>query len=230
MSDFKNKLNNIWINKFFRKILAFILALYFVLYNILVPVKNITNDTDYYKEFSLKNDIKSYAGISQEKLEKTYNKLIKYIDIGDENLLDDFNEKEVQHMRDVHGLYNIADYFSNSFIIFVILAYLFISKSIKIKSENIKYFTFSWFSILTIFTIIAILASINFDVAFVKFHEIFFNNDLWLLDPNTDLMIRMLPQEYFMNLAIEIAKSSGMILVINSVIIGAYYFIKKDRS
>ena len=228
MSRLKNIHKTIWENKNFRKILSFLLALYLILYNIVVSVKNITNNTDNYKEFSMKNDIKSYAGLSQEKLEKTYNKLIKYINTGEENLLDDFNKKEVQHMRDVHGLYNIADFFSNSYIGYIIFIYFFIAKSTKVKRENIKYFTLSWFSLLIIFAIIILLASINFDAAFVKFHEIFFNNDLWLLDPSTDLMIRMLPQEYFMSLAIKIARGSGAMLMLNSIGIAIiYYFISR---
>ena len=36
-------------------------------------------------------------------------------------------------------------------------------------------------------------ALINFDGLFVTFHRIAFRNDLWLLDPRTDMLIRLMP-------------------------------------
>ena len=48
------------------------------------------------------------------------------------------------------------------------------------------------------------LVAIDFNKYFVLFHEIFFNNDLWLLDPATDLLIRMLPEGFFFDMVIRI--------------------------
>ena len=42
--------------------------------------------------------------------------------------------------------------------------------------------------------ILRIAAAIDFNAVFVKFHHIFFDNDLWLFDPTEDYMIRMLPE------------------------------------
>ena len=42
--------------------------------------------------------------------------------------------------------------------------------------------------------VLGIIVASNFSKFFVIFHEIFFDNDLWLFDPRTDLMIRMLPE------------------------------------
>ena len=44
----------------------------------------------------------------------------------------------------------------------------------------------------------------DFTKYFTIFHEIFFDNDLWLLDPSTDLLIRMLPEGFFMDMVIRI--------------------------
>ena len=48
------------------------------------------------------------------------------------------------------------------------------------------------------------LIATDFNKYFVLFHEIFFDNDLWLLDPDTDLMIRMLPEGFFFDMVIRI--------------------------
>ncbi|HSN67432.1 MAG TPA: DUF1461 domain-containing protein, partial [Fusibacter sp.] len=53
-------------------------------------------------------------------------------------------------------------------------------------------------SLIALGTLIA-LYFIDFDWAFRKFHEIFFTNDLWLLDPKTDRLIQMMPLEFFID-------------------------------
>ena len=45
----------------------------------------------------------------------------------------------------------------------------------------------------------------DFTAAFTRFHHIFFDNDLWLLDPETDNMINMLPEGFFSDTALRIA-------------------------
>ncbi|MBR6527454.1 MAG: TIGR01906 family membrane protein [Lachnospiraceae bacterium] len=52
--------------------------------------------------------------------------------------------------------------------------------------------------------ILGIIVASNFSKFFVIFHEIFFDNDLWLFDPRTDLMIRMLPEGLFMDFSVRI--------------------------
>ena len=53
--------------------------------------------------------------------------------------------------------------------------------------------------------VVGTLAALNFDTAFRVFHQIFFpGKDNWLFDPRTDEIIRVLPQEFFMDCAILI--------------------------
>ena len=44
----------------------------------------------------------------------------------------------------------------------------------------------------------------DFTTCFTIFHEIFFTNDLWLFDPATDYMIRMLPEGFFFSMVFRI--------------------------
>ena len=51
---------------------------------------------------------------------------------------------------------------------------------------------------------LAILSmSCGFDRLFILFHKLLFTNDLWLMNPATDAMIRMFPSEFFLRIAIE---------------------------
>ncbi len=52
---------------------------------------------------------------------------------------------------------------------------------------------------------LAAIISTDFTKYFVIFHEIFFDNDLWILDPRTDLLINIVPEPFFMDTAARIA-------------------------
>ena len=70
------------------------------------------------------------------------------------------------------------------------------------------------------FGVVALLASLDFDTAFVVFHSIFFpGKDNWLFNPYTDQIIRVMPQQFFMNCAILIV-SSIIILCVAMIVIG----------
>ena len=63
------------------------------------------------------------------------------------------------------------------------------------------------------FAVLAILAAIistDFNKYFIIFHHIFFNNDLWLLNPDTDLLINIVPEPFFMDTAARIAVTYGV--------------------
>ena len=48
-----------------------------------------------------------------------------------------------------------------------------------------------------------IWALVNFDGLFITFHRVAFSNDGWLLDPRTDLLIRLMPTEFFIRLGVK---------------------------
>ena len=46
----------------------------------------------------------------------------------------------------------------------------------------------------------ALWALANFDGLFITFHRLAFTNDGWLLNPRTDLLIRLMPESFFISL------------------------------
>ena len=67
------------------------------------------------------------------------------------------------------------------------------------------------------FAVIAALAAIistNFTKYFILFHHMFFNNDLWILDPSTDMLINIVPEGFFMDTAGRIAFLFGALSLI----------------
>lgn len=73
--------------------------------------------------------------------------------------------------------------------------------------------------------VVGALAALDFNRAFVIFHSIFFpGKDNWLFNWNQDQIIRVLPQQFFMNCAILIG--AGVLLLSLGVLI---WEIRKDR-
>jgi len=67
------------------------------------------------------------------------------------------------------------------------------------------------------FGLIAALAAIistDFTKYFIMFHHIFFSNDLWILDPSTDMLINIVPEGFFMDTAGRIAFTFGSLSLI----------------
>lgn len=68
---------------------------------------------------------------------------------------------------------------------------------------------------------------VGFDRAFVAFHSIFFpGKDNWIFDPSEDEIIRVMPEEFFMNCAILIGVSW---IVISAVMIAVSIIAKRRK-
>ena len=50
---------------------------------------------------------------------------------------------------------------------------------------------------------LGIWALVNFNGLFVTFHKVAFTNDGWLLNPKTDLLLRLMPTQFFTSLGIR---------------------------
>ena len=62
--------------------------------------------------------------------------------------------------------------------------------------------------------VVGAAALIDFNALFVIFHDVFFDNDLWIFDPEEDYMIRMLPEGLFADMVLRIGAifAAGMLL------------------
>ena len=80
------------------------------------------------------------------------------------------------------------------------------------------------------FTILALLAGIistDFSKYFIIFHKIFFTNDLWILDPATDLLINIVPEPFFVDTAVRIAVTYGISVI--AVFSACVIWLKKQK-
>ena len=107
-----------------------------------------------------------------------------------------FNQKEQQHMADVQGLFRLCRYIA--WLGWGVVIFGSLSARRKLSWRT---FRRTLLAILAAVTAVIALACIDFDSLFVLFHKVAFTNDLWLLNPQTDLLIRLMPIEFFISYA-----------------------------
>lgn len=126
-----------------------------------------------------------------------------------------FNEREIAHMEDVRGLFLAAIAIRRGCLIAIvagILLLLALKADIKrVLPSTICAGTLLFFAALSA---LALIISTNFTKYFVIFHEIFFSNDLWILDPSTDLLINIVPEPFFVDTAARIGVTYGISVIL----------------
>lgn len=198
------QLNNILKILFVISLILLIITLSFKLF--------LFNFSLYKKEFT-KYDI--YEKIPDA--DKNALNLINYMN-NKEELNNFFNDKEKLHLKDVKGLFKKLNFI---FYTTLILTILFLIYFIYAKNYKIIYSALFIAGIILIILLLLFFI-INFDYLFTKFHLLFFNNDLWQLNPDKDNLINLFPEDMQYNIAKKIFINiliSALILIILSLII-----------
>ena len=164
-------------------------------------------------------DIPAHSGFSEELIRTNYDILIDYNNFwGPDKLIFDglaMSETGRIHFEEVKVIFEGFEYLC--IITAIILA---VGVFFKLKAKD--YFFLKLGGILTIVipTVIAGLIGLNWEWVFVKFHEIAFNNDYWIFSYETDPVILMLPDEFFMHCALMIVAVTILLSVASIVIYG----------
>lgn len=122
-----------------------------------------------------------------------------------------FNQREIAHMEDVRGLF-LAAIAIRRVCLFTILAAIGLLILTRADIRRVLPRTICVGTVL-FFALLAALATIistDFTKYFIVFHKIFFHNDLWMLDPSTDLLINIVPEPFFMDTAARIGITYGI--------------------
>ena len=128
---------------------------------------------------------------------------------------DFFNERDRMHMRDVRNLF-LGGIKVGGVCLIVAAAILTMFK--KREKDWKRLFCRAYSIALGVWLVIGVLLgiafSIDFTTCFTIFHKLFFTNNLWVFDPETDYMIRMLPEGFFLDMVIRISKVFVAVLVL----------------
>lgn len=159
-----------------------------------------------------RNQIDVATGISSEDLERIIDKLAGYV-VGTEadmqlevpihgRIEPVYGERELLHMVDVRRIFDALR--ASVVIYFAILGLTFYVDRSHYADNLKRLAKYGLWGTLVIVVGLGVLVMTDFTKYFYAFHEVFFTNDLWLLDPKTDVLIQMLPEVFFRDIAIAI--------------------------
>lgn len=143
---------------------------------------------------------------------------------------DFFNEQDRLHMADVRNLFLGGLKLRTVLLVVAVILYV-VMVVLKMDWKHIIPKAYSWALgvFLVVIVFLGIAFSIDFTRCFTLFHQMFFSNDLWLFDPATDYMIRMLPEGFFSDMVLRIGMIFLSILFILWLLFRVWRSIVKKR-
>ncbi len=145
-----------------------------------------------------------------------------------------FTEREKLHLADCRNIFLGAVQFRVISVLFIAGMLFAIWFSVKRRSDAseaklrfVRVLAGGYLSALVILVVFAIFLIIvgmnNFTFLFTKFHHVFFDNDLWILDPKHDNLVNVMQESVFSDAAVTIgciwASVSALLAVISGVIL-----------
>lgn len=203
--------------KFFNWVSGFGIALSIVVVLAVTLVQFVAFDTNWYKEEYEKYGIYDELNMETGELNKVTETMVGYLQGDVENLevsaivdgetREFFNDREKEHMADVKVLFEKLLLVRNAALFLFMICGIYYLFAMRAGMRLFDYTPIPC-AIVGILLVIAmavvmIMSKTNFSSAFTSFHEMLFTNDLWLLNPETDLLIRMLPEGFFMDTAMK---------------------------
>lgn len=157
---------------------------------------------NFYKNFYQKENLAPKIGTTYEELIKNTTNLLDYLNHKTMLNLDWYTDKDILHMQDVRTLYSLS--YKTMIFFIVVFTISTILLIILCKKRTIFYITNTFNKVLLVFIIVigilSCIISYNFTSFWIKFHQLLFSNDLWLLSPDESNLIQMVPEEFFISL------------------------------
>ena len=179
---------------------------------ITTSVRIAANSIELFRYGFSKYGVSEATGISPTELDRAASGLIAYFNSNQEyinvTVVKDgqpftlFNDKEAEHLKDVKGLFRLVYWLLLGTLIYALvyagLNYILWKDRRKVARG------LAGGSALTIALVIilGLMIAFDFDQFFYNFHLLSFANDLWLLDPTTDYLIKLFPQGFWYDAAL----------------------------
>ena len=214
------------------RILRLIVSVSFIFFSLLGSIHFWCFNESFYKSEHDKlilygKHISEYIGISDEDLQKLTHFTLAYLNDPKATLdiqmevkgktREIFTDDEKAHMVDVQKLNLTANYLLiGSGVVFAISMILYIVKKYSFSELFLSYKRVLLY-VLVFVGCIGMWILIDFDSFWTFFHHVFFSqNDLWLLDLRKDVLIMIVPPEFFFHLVTAILLTFiGILLAYN---------------
>lgn len=169
--------------------------------------------------------VEKSSGLSINEIKANYNALIDYCSPFYQGTLKfpslSSSASGLSHFEEVKVIFNL--FYLTFLISFLSLIGVIIGKK---KRNKYRYLKVSSITAIVLPIITLIACSIDFDTTFVIFHKIFFRNDDWIFDPNTDPIITLLPEMFFLQCALIIV----FVVLVGSLVLYLSYRHQKKKN
>ena len=136
-----------------------------------------------------------FGALDRSEVLKMNEELTAYLS-GNTAYIENASVRANTHMQDVRRIFDGVKG-AGGLLIALSAFWMYMNRKAKAKDACI----FGWTPLIMTCVIVLFLQRSDFSIHFQRFHETFFDNDLWRLDPNEDFMIRCLPEEFFYRMA-----------------------------
>ncbi|MFI3326282.1 MAG: TIGR01906 family membrane protein [Clostridia bacterium] len=193
------------------------LALCMCFFIITLAVTLTLNFKQLYYDDAEKYDVGQYVGLTLEEVKENYDALIDYNSLFGSKTLN-FPDLTTSYEGEYHFM-EVKNIFVAMQIFMIASGLVFVGGSvIKFKKKDYGYLLLGSILTIVIPLVVGIAVAINWEWAFITFHQIAFSNDYWIFDPSTDPVILILPDAFFMHCALLIVGISiwftGIALII----------------
>lgn len=219
----------VWVSRVAAGLFVVALPVFLVTTN----VRFLAGEVRFYERGFRAHDADQVTGISLSELDRAATEIIDYFENdadelhivveqdGEEVAL--FNQREIDHMTDVKGLMR-AIFRMNEISLAYVIAF---TGAVFLWAGQGRLRRLCLLSLMGVGVGAAVVGLVGlmtllggFEAVWDRFHELVFTNDLWQLDPASDHLIQMFPEEYWVEQAVIVAAltiAEAMAIVIAAV-------------
>ncbi len=205
-------------------LLIFILP--FLLFLVVINFYEFNNSfyQEKFLEYKVQQDVPELFSLHQ--------KIVNFVTGKNEELPNELNEREKQHLWDVRNVLGIATILL--YILIILFIILLIASALTLKVNNYiinfvgKVLVFGGFLTVLLAAVLFFFIRSDFSTSFESFHKLLFGKGSYLFDPTKEVIVRLYPEQLFMDLGIKI--SEGVILTSAVLILLGGFLILKSKN
>ena len=209
--------------------LAFLFGWCFLLSLSIVSVSHVALNRELYASFYKKEQLDQKLNVPDNFSYESLVSLLDYIEGNSDSIHPVFNEKEVQHMKDVKGLYDVAMGVKWGCLagMLGIAGYFYCFHKKHIFSYLSRGLLQSSLCFFVCILVLGMWAFTDFTDFWYRIHTLVFSNNLWILDPAEDFMILICPESLFSTICLRAGILFSLVLT-GSLAASIWYLFKKS--
>ncbi|MEK6943728.1 MAG: TIGR01906 family membrane protein [Nanoarchaeota archaeon] len=196
---------------------------YFFILTISFIVLSVAFNIYAFNNYFYKHEFEKYGVYSEVKnADELHGKVIDFIKGRTNDLPDDFSQREKSHLEDVRNIISASNKLFYFFVVLYLVLFVYLSKKSKnIKKEFGNIIFYGGIFTIVFGALIFLFIFFNFDSTFESFHKTFFPQGNYMFDPSKEIIVRLYPEQLFMDIGLRIAMATfiiSLLLIISGAV------------